>query len=259
MRSLTSAKNPTLQSIRAAIREGRATGEGFWVLEGPHLIKEALKSAWPIRQIFVRSQDFEKYEAMIAQSQLETTALSSRAFDSLSGTETTQGIMALVQPRTYDWKNLLAQSALVLVLDAIQDPGNAGTLFRSAEAFGATGLILLRGCARLTNGKLLRASAGSVFRVPFLENIRSEELVRQCQSASVALFALTTRAALDLRQAGLVERCALAIGNEGAGVSPLLISAATGLKISTNAVESLNAAVAGSIALFEAARQRGVV
>jgi TrmH family RNA methyltransferase len=144
-----------------------------------------------------------------------------------------------------------------VVLDGIQDPGNAGTIVRSAEAFGAGGIVLLEGCVHLANGKFLRATAGSIFRLPFLEGITRAELIREVKAAEMELYALTANGTHSLTTANLRARCALIAGSESGGVSAELLAGAKGLSIPTNKVESLNAAVACSIALFEASRQRG--
>jgi TrmH family RNA methyltransferase len=151
---------------------------------------------------------------------------------------------------------LLGPNALIVVLDGIQDPGNAGTIVRSAEAFGATGVVLLKGCARVSNGKFLRAAAGSIFRVPFLEALDPHDLIRQVPAAGLRLYALNQLAHADLSNTDLSSPFALIVGSEGQGISPELATGVQQICIRTANVESLNAAVACSIALFEARRQR---
>jgi TrmH family RNA methyltransferase len=146
-----------------------------------------------------------------------------------------------------------------VILDGVQDPGNAGTIVRSAEAFGATGLIFLEGSVHVANGKFLRATAGSIFRLPFLENQSGSGLAARVRSAGKRLYALTAQGKASVGEADLRQPCALVVGSEAHGVSPELRSLAEAVRIPTAQVESLNAAVACSIALYEAARQRGSV
>ncbi len=146
--------------------------------------------------------------------------------------------------------------ALVVILDGIQDPGNAGTIVRSAEAFGASGVVFLKGCSRVANGKLLRATAGSIFRVPFLEGVSVFQLATYLRASQLNLYALAASGEASLAHANLRAPCGLVVGSEGAGVSPELLSGAQTLRIPTSNVESLNAAIACSIALFEAQQQR---
>jgi len=147
-------------------------------------------------------------------------------------------------------------NALIVALDGMQDPGNAGTIVRSAEAFGASGVVLLEGSVRVPNGKFLRATAGSIFRLPLLESVTRTEFLEQVRSLGLPLYALTSRDGTSLRKANFRVPCALVVGGEGNGVSTELLGAASPLSIPARNVESLNAAIACSLALFEAARQR---
>ena len=253
---LTSTKNPVLQAIRRAAAAGRPTEDGLIVAEGPHLVEEASGGEWQIAQVFATARARARHSKLLLKVDAETVEVSERAFASTAATDSTQEVLALMRPRHWSWKDLLGARALLVVLDGIQDPGNAGTIVRSAEAFGATGVVFLKGCVRVANGKLLRAAAGSMFRVPFLEAIRVEEFLEQARLAGVCLYALSTHAPTTLDDADLQTRCALAVGSEGAGMSRELLAAAQAVSVPTVKVESLNAATACSIALFEAHRQR---
>jgi len=167
-------------------------------------------------------------------------------FNKLASTESPQGVLALVRLPEWTAEDLLKGTPLVAVLDGIQDPGNAGSILRTAEAFGATGAVFLKGTVNVSNPKCLRASAGSAFRVPVVSEI----------PPGLELFAADPRGALAVSQALLRGPCAIIIGAEGSGVRPELAARATGLKIPTSGVESLNAAVAAGILLYEARRQR---
>lgn len=253
---LTSTRNPVLQAIRRAAAGGRPTEDGLIVAEGPHLLEEALGGEWQIEQVFATARARARHSQLLSKVDAETVEVSERAFASTAATDSTQEVLALVRPCNWSWKDLLGARALVVVLDGIQDPGNAGTIVRSAEAFGASGVVFLKGCVRVANGKLLRAAAGSMFRVPFLEAIGVQEFLDQARVNGVGLYALKTHAPTTLDDADLRTRCALAVGSEGAGMSPELLAGAQAVSIPTVKVESLNAATACSIALFEAHRQR---
>lgn len=253
---LTSTKNPLLQAIRRAAAAGRPTEDGLIVAEGPHLIEEALSGEWQIEQIFATARARSRHSQLFLKLHAEVIEVSERAFASTAGTDSTQEILALLRPRQWSWRDLLGGRTLAVALDGIQDPGNAGTIVRSAEAFGATGVVFLKGCVRVANGKLLRAAAGSLFRVPFLEAVGLEEFLNQIQLDGIYLYALTVRGPMRLDDADFQSRCVLAVGSEGVGISPELLSAAQRVSIPTVKVESLNAATCCSIALFEAHRQR---
>jgi TrmH family RNA methyltransferase len=220
------------------------------------LLEEALTGEWQIEQVFATAHARDRYSGLLSHLDAEIVEVSERAFASTAATDTTQEVLALLRPRKWAWQDLLGPSALVVALDGVQDPGNAGTIVRSAEAFGATGVVFLKGCVRIANGKLLRAAAGSLFRVPFLEVIGVAEFVEQIRAHDMRLYALTMDASATLDDADLQSACALVVGSEGLGITRELLTEARAVSIPTAKVESLNAATACSIALFEAHRRR---
>ena len=253
---LTSTQNPLLKSLRRATGAGRPTDEGLLVAEGPHLLEEALRGTWHIEKIIGTAEALERHRTLLEQARAEVVEVPRRAFASIASTESTQEVLSLLRPRAWSWKELLSGTALLVVLDGIQDPGNAGTIVRSAEAFGATGLLFLNGSTRVSNGKFLRAAAGSIFRLPFLESVRSQHLIERLQGSGLRPYALAPRGRMTLTDTDFTGACALLVGAEGAGVSPEPLAASETISIPTRQVESLNAAVACSVALFEAFRQR---
>ena len=256
---LTSTHNPFLQEIRRAVRRGEPTVEGLIVIEGPHLIEEVLNSSWHLKRILSSPAAAHRHATLLQRAQVEVVEVSSHVFDSISGTETTQGLFALAKPRKWVWGELTASPALVVVLDGVQDPGNAGTIIRSAEAFGATGIVLAEGCPKISNGKLLRSAAGSLFRLPCQENVMRKTIFEMLGQIGTRFYSLAARSGAPLLGVDFRSDCALVIGSEGAGVSAEFLTASQAVSVPTVRVESLNAAVAGSIALFEAARQRSIV
>jgi TrmH family RNA methyltransferase len=254
---LTSAKNPFLESVRRAAATGRPMEDGSLVIEGPHLVAEALRGGCMLRRVVTTARGCERYAKLLERLPAETIEIPARAFAAIASTETAQEILALVSWHPASWRKIAGPQALAVVLDGVQDPGNAGTIVRSAEAFGASGVVLLEGSVRVANGKFLRATAGSIFRVPVLEAVKRMELVEQARAFGLALHALSTRDGTILYKADLRSPSALVVGGEGRGVSAELLTYARALSVPAQNVESLNAAVACSIALFETARQRG--
>jgi RNA methyltransferase, TrmH family len=179
---------------------------------------------------------------------------------SVSGTESSQGIVALVKPPEWKLEQLFRGCPLVVVLDGLQDPGNCGAIVRAAEAFGGSGVLFLKGTASPYNPKTLRASAGSLFRVPYLQGIDAPLARAALQQNRVELFAGVPAQAgtRSVEQVDLTGRCGLIIGNEGRGIGSELRSAALEVAIPTVRVESLNAAMAAGILLYEARRQRAL-
>lgn len=254
---VTSPKNSLLQAVRRAASRG-VPAEGWVVAEGPHLLDEALRGTWPIHRIIATPSASEKWAELISQSHAPVTLVDNHAFSATASTETAQGILLLLYPRVWQWPDLLGGERLVVVLDELQDPGNAGAIIRSAEAFGAGGVVLSKGSVQIANSKLIRAAAGSLFRLPVLSAIAASEALAELATAQFAIYGLAGGARQSLAAADLRRPSAIFVGNEGAGLSEPVLAAAQLLSIPTRGVESLNAAIACSIALFEARRQRGL-
>jgi TrmH family RNA methyltransferase len=256
--SITSAANPLLKDVRRAIARGALTRQGWCVAETFHLLEEALRSGCDVKMVLAAESARDAVEAHAAH--IKTAVLPDALFQSISGTETAQGVMALVEPPVWRIEQLVSGHALIVVLDGLQDPGNAGAIVRAAEAFGATGAIFLKGTVSPYNPKTLRASAGSLFRLPTLHGVDAECVLPALAESGVRLFAAlpanrngSTR---PLDAVDLTVNCGLIIGNEARGVSPELRSTAQHVSIPTVGVESLNAALAAGILLYEARRQR---
>jgi len=234
---ISSVRNPFLQEIRRALRRGELTDQGLCAVEGLHLLQEALRSR-------VRIEATLGGEPVDGVSHYEVPE---RVLSAIASTKTSPGVISLVRLPVREADELKAQPALIVLLDGLQDPGNAGTILRSAEAFGATGAVFLPGSVSPYNAKLMRASAGSIFRVPFLtESVEFD----------IPVYAAEPHGGIPAPEVDWTRPCALIIGSEAHGVSPELAVRATPVQIPTTGVESLNAAVSASILLYEAARQR---
>jgi TrmH family RNA methyltransferase len=239
-----SDKNPLVKQIRRAVSRGTLTEEGYAVAEGVHLVEEALASGLEIAAVIAAESARQRYP--------DARVVTAKTFRELASTETPQGVLALVRPPRWTAEELIRGDTLVIVLDGIQEPGNAGAIVRACEAFGATGAVFLKGTVYPYNPKCVRGSAGSIFRVPVLAGDDAEQFIRR----DIPLFAAMPKAELAVSAADLRQPCGIVIGSEGRGVSPALAGKATPVRIPTSGVESLNAAVAAGIILYEARRQR---
>ncbi len=269
--TISSAENQWLKRFRAALRASAPEQDGWLGLEGPHLVQEAFASGLECGAILL-SASGEHFLEQLTRASSRATFLkhvrilrtSDKLFAGVAGTETPQGIAALVRAphRTFD-DLLVGGVPLVVVLVGVQDPGNVGTVVRSSEAFGATGVLATRGTAHPWSPKALRASAGSALRLPVISGIAAPVALAQLRVMGLKLFAASVEpvaassaspGASDLR-----GPCAILIGNEGSGLpAEIDRSADARLQIPiAPTVESLNAAVAASVLLYEAARQRG--
>ena len=255
---ITSKSNARVKALRSSF-SGKAAETGDRLgLEGEHLIVEAIRSGLPIEALFVRegSQSVLDRPALAAASACDRFALSREVFASAVETTSPQGIAATVRIPSLPLTRL-APEAVVLILEALQDPGNLGTLLRSAEAFGVQQVYLTPETVNPWNPKAVRASAGSVFRMP-VGRASLTQIGEQLQGQGTRLYAAVAQplGADSLLETVFAPRTALLIGNEGAGLSAQALRLAHHRVCIPVAVESLNAAVAGSTLLYEAMRQR---
>lgn len=246
-----------LKDVRKAIARGSLTDEGFAVAESFHLLEEALRSDCEVSAVFAAESVRTAVEGHVrGLKQIRMGVLPDDVFRSLSSTEATQGVLALVRPPHWTVEQLFRGHSLTVVLDGVQDPGNAGSVLRAAEAFGATGVAFLKGSVNPYNPKCLRGSAGSIFRVPVVPALDPQVLLAAAEQRKVDLFALMPKGVRDVSSTDWTRKCAVIVGSEGRGVSQRLTEKATPLRIPTVGVESLNAALAAGIALFVARTQR---
>jgi RNA methyltransferase, TrmH family len=231
-------------------------------VEGPNLVAEALRAGLRIDSVFLGGDGAAiGYQSEKDLAHLDVLLVPGDVLRPVLDTESPQLFAALIEPPDWTWAHLFGSgkraAPLILVLAGIQDPGNLGTILRSAEAFGADGVISLPGTVNAWNPKAVRASAGSVFRIPML-NVNEEEAFTELREAGLRLLTTTVRGAQPADLVDLAEPIALVIGNEGNGV-PVDLAAKTDEAVTIpcpGPVESLNAAVAASVLLYEAARQR---
>lgn len=254
---ITSAQNPLLKDVRRAIARGSLTEEGLMVAEGFHLLEEALRSERQVRRILVASSVRSAVESHTrALRGVRLAVLDDGLFQQIAATETSQGVIALVAPPAWNLDQLFRGLSMVVILDGIQDPGNAGAIVRAAEAFGATGAIFLKGTVGAFHPKTLRASAGSCFRLPLVQGLDPSLARAAVEQRRLDLYAAVPDSGKRLDEVDLSRRFAVILGSEGRGVSEKWRSAAQDLRIPTTGVESLNVAVAAGVILYEARRQR---
>ena len=255
--SVTSSRNPLLRDLKKAALRGSLTEDGCCAAEGFHLLEEALRSDCAVKAVVAAESARTAVECRLGErSAIRTLALPDNLFHEMATTENTQGVISLVRPRAWTLGDLFRGHPLVVVLDGLQDPGNAGAIVRAAEAFGATGVMFLKGTASPYNTKTLRASAGSLFRLPHVYGVDAAAARSAFQERQVEVYAAVPRAGPSLDETDLARRCAILIGSEARGISEQLRIGAVELSIPTSGVESLNAAMAAGILLYEAQRQR---
>jgi len=260
-----------LQSTVRDLQRRKARGRrGLAVLEGVRLVEEALAAGLELRGAVVtsdlaRTTRGQALVVELASHAVPVEEVGARTFGQLAGTETPQGILAVVAPRVWTVADVSpAPGGAVLVVDGVQDPGNVGTLIRTAHALGAAATVLLRGSADPLNAKALRAAMGATFRHPVVP-LDDAAFIAWAQRQGLTLWAAATDGvplarALDTgRDADArKELIAVIVGNEGAGIRPQL-NAVAAQRVAiplAHGAESLNVAVAAGILLYEVLRGR---
>lgn len=263
IRDLESPDNPLLKVFRHALAEG-TTRERWLAVEGPLLLEEALAAAprTLVHSVLVARGSERKFSGLLARlpREGEMARVPDRLFQKLAQTEAPQGIAALVELRQGSLEDVVAsRDALLLVACGLQDPGNLGTMARSAYALGGTALVTITQTVNPFNPKAVRASAGAIFRLPIFANLEPEALFPRLRAAGVQIIAADRHSPSPVAKADLRGPVAFLIGQEAAGLKPALAKEA-GLLLSIpvrSEMDSINAATAASIFLYEAARQRG--
>jgi len=254
---LTSARNPLLRDVRRALDRGELTSEGFCVAETFHLLEEAIRSDVQVKAVLAATSVRSAVERHVrGLRNFPVTVVRDDIFHEISSTESSQGVITLAKPPAWQLDQLFRGRTLLVVLDGIQDPGNAGTILRTAEAFGATGVLFIKGSVSPYNPKVLRASAGSVFRLPLVAAMDPLLAQAALEQHRLDIYAASSSAKASLTETNLTRRIAIIMGSEAHGVSERMRGIARELRIPTSGVESLNAAMAAGILLYEASRQR---
>ena len=257
LKAITSRENSAYKEVARLASSGQARRKlGVSLLDGAHLVAAFLDSGRCAAAVMVNAAGLADREVagLVARAApARVTLLSDALFKSVSTVDSPTGILALVE--TPRGKPAPRDARFTLLLEGIQDPGNVGTLLRSAAAAGAGCAMLSPGCAFAWSPKVLRAAMGAHFVLEIVEDADLATWVSAFRGTSIALSGDATKSLYDL---DLTKSCALLVGNEGAGLSQGLESAATvRAKIPMpGRMESLNAGTAGSIALFECVRQR---
>ena len=243
-----------LIEIRKAFRQGTLTSEGLLPIEGPTLLEEAHRSGMDVVDVFLRKKT--EPPAIQAASIFEVDA---DLFKTIQDTEHSQGLIATVRPRQYTLQDVLrASPPLLVVLSRLQDPGNVGTILRIGEAFESTGCIALHGTAGFYNPKVVRASAGSIFRYPHIGPQSLSDTITSLRSRNIGIVGTAPKAYESIEEWDWRNPAAVLVGNEGQGLSSEEFNQCdTVLRIPHNPmVDSLNSAIATAVILYEASKQR---
>ena len=255
---ITSAQNTQVKNVIKLNQKAKARREqGLFIAEGRKMFLEA-PDDW-IEKVYVAESLLDDEEIMQKAKRFSWDAVENSVFRQMSDTQTPQGVLTVLRQPSYQIEDLLKQeSPLLMVLEDLQDPGNAGTIIRTGEGAGIGGAFLTKTCVDITNPKVIRATMGSIYRIPFFYVEDVVSLKQKLQNCGIRFFAAHLQGKNAYDRESYQGGTAFLIGNEGKGLTDQAADAADCLiRIPMcGHVESLNAAMAGGILMYEAARQR---
>jgi TrmH family RNA methyltransferase len=262
-RLLTSKDNPILKTMRLVAAQARSAPAEIVLAEGLRTLEEATSAGHPIVAVFLSESfgDGAREKALLESwrsRKVKPYRVPAPLFRQISGVITPQGAAALIRVPARRLREMrVGRQPLVLTIDGVQDPGNLGTLLRTAAAARCSMVCCMPGTVSARSPKVIRASAGAFFHVPLVESVSTPDFFHFCRTNRIAIFASSVREGATHTAVDLRKSCAILLGNEGCGVSSDEWRQVCRVRIPMAAgVESLNVAIAGAILLFEARRQR---
>lgn len=263
--AITSINNPLVKKIQSLQKKKYRDELGLFLVEGVRLVEEAVYSDWDMEYCLYTEAagQTERTQAILAtlsSKNCTVVQVTDSILAKICETEQPQGVAGVLRKRSCRLDGISSANAnqLIAVLDEVQDPGNVGTVIRTADAAGCTAVILTKGCADIYAGKTVRSTMGSLFHLPVVEDVTTSELSEYAAKHGMNLWVTALDASGIYYQKDLRSPAAIVFGNEGRGVSSELLEYASGrLYIPIHGqAESLNVAVAAAVVLYEAVRQR---
>lgn len=256
---ITSTNNAQVKQIMLLKKKARERKkQDVFLVEGPKMFGEAPRER--LVKTYLAETFFQNHEKEIDLAGVDYEVVSDHVFEQMSDTLTPQGVLSIVRQYHYSADDFISghRAPLLLVLEDLQDPGNVGTIFRTAEGAGVSGIIMTRNTVDIYNPKTIRSTMGSIYRVPFLIAESMEEILHWLRSADIRTCAAHLRGTSDYDQEDYTGGCAFFLGNEGNGLTEELSGQADCLvKIPMEGkLESLNVGIAAALLMYEASRQR---
>ena len=256
MKTIRSKDNPSYKEAVKLLRRKYRDQTGMFLIEGPRPVMDAIRSGERLQTVFLSERvPAEELESLCMKHGCRCAVLSEELFSRISDTEHSQGVLAVACKPEH---RMIEAGSGIIILDRLQDPGNIGTIIRTAEAAGFSTLIAIKGTGDIYAPKTVRAAAGSLLRVNVFEGLETGEAVRLCREQGIRIVASDLEGSVEYTAADLTGDMALVIGNEGSGVSDEIRQAADDkVRIPMEGtIESLNAAVAAGLLMYESVRQR---
>ena len=263
MNLITSSSNPLIKQVKSLkYRKNREEADLFFI-EGLRLVGEALKEKADIVKVLVSEQfakdnDEKDILLQVEAGSYEAFVLPDRLFKEICDTEAPQGILAIVKMKPFCLDDILSGDNHIIMLDSLQDPGNMGTIIRTADAAGFSGVIVTKGCVDLYNPKVLRATMGSIFHMPLCFVEDALDALKLLKSRNIKVYAAHLSGSHNYFELDLKGNIVIIIGNEANGISEEIAASADRLvRIPMfGKAESLNASVAAGLLMYEVLRQR---
>lgn len=256
---ITSNQNPLIKELQVLQKKKtERNNQKVFIVEGLRAVRE-IPSTWEIHQYVVAKSFAQEATQMRLSNEIPVTRVADSVFEAISDTKTPQGIMAVVSQLDDPLDQIIHEEAgFFIIADQVQDPGNLGTLIRTAHASGVSGIFLSKGCVDLYNPKTIRATMGSVFHIPIVLDMEMEEIINVLMGENTTIYATALEKSNILYDYDYTKKIAIVIGNEANGISE------TTKKMVSNFIqipmpggaESLNASIAAGICMFEVVRQR---
>jgi RNA methyltransferase, TrmH family len=263
MITITSNQNPIIKEVKALKERKYREEQKLFFIEGIRFVEEALKEKADMQRILV-SEQLEEVRGgreileKVREQGTEVAVLSHKLAKEISDTENPQGIFSTIKMREYNLQSILVPGGFFVLLEGLQDPGNMGTIIRTADAAGASGIVLSKGCVDIYNPKVLRSTMGSVFHLPFCLVEDLSEAIITLRRQDIKVCAAHLKGTASYFELDMTGGIALIIGNEANGISAAVAETADMLvKIPMpGRAESLNASVAAGLLMYEVVRQR---
>lgn len=255
---ITSISNPQVKRLLQLQKKSKARNEeNVFVVEGIRMFAEVPEER--VEKVYISESLYNKKKAELKPGKYPMEILADKVFQHVSDTKTPQGILCIVKQKKYQMEELLqAENPHFIVLDNLQDPGNLGTIVRTAEGAGVTAVFMSKDCVDIYNPKTIRSTMGSIYRIPFIYVEDVLELMEMFKAKGVKTYAAHLNGKNSYDKENYQTGTAILIGNEGNGLrNEVAENADIWVRIPMHGqVESLNAAIAASILMFEVCRQR---
>lgn len=256
---ITSTSNVQIKEISALLKKSKERKEKkVFVIEGRKMFEEICEDKSRVVKAYFSDSYVKEQYAGKAMPEVPYEIVADSVFDAMAETVTPQGVLAIVKMPEYSLETMIAEAGTLLLLENLRDPGNLGTIIRTAEAAGVSGVILSKESVDIYNPKVIRSTMGAVYRVPFLYVEDFMVLLKELREREVRLLAAHLKGKKNFDQADYTGKVGILIGNEANGLSEEASGLANEKVLIPMAgnVESLNAAVAAALLMYEAFRKQ---